>query len=322
MRSVNMKKLEQQLDSVFGGGYRLSEPQPVPGAFLPPYYKRRFSFYRLQWKERSFILAEWHDSGTEEAAAIPVAMQHVESYFGMTPILCWREMSVHHARLLRAEGVSYISAHAGFFIPSLWSYAPQSAVQVKRPPASLSPCAQAILVRQMVLGDVEGRNVRNLAGLMPYSHVLLGRARDELVGHHLCRYHRGTHAGSFRFSASTASLWEASAHLLTTPVRDSYRVRLEDCRKFLQAGATALSKLTPVGDDALPTYAYYCRKVAERIPRAPLTEAGAVLQLWSYPPEAVVSPDASTVDACSLYLSFKNDQDPRIQLALSQIWNP
>lgn len=319
---ANMKKLEQQLDAVFGGGYRLSEPQAVPGAFLPPYFKRRFSFYLLQWKECAFILAEWHESETGDAASMPAAMRHVESYFGTTPILCWREMTVKHARLLREEGVSYISAHAGFFIPSLWSYAPQSAVHVNRPQTALSPCAQAILIRQLVLGDVEGRNVRILAGLMPYSHVLLGRARDELVRHHLCRYHQGTRAGSFRFPSSTASLWEASAHLLISPVRDSYRVRLKDCRKFLQAGATALSKLTLVGDDILPTYAYYCRKVAERIPRAPLTEAGAVLQLWSYPPEAVVSPDAGAVDACSLYLSLKNDLDPRIQLALPQIWNP
>ncbi len=317
-----MKQMEQELAAVFGNGYRLSEPQAVPGAFLPPYFKRRFSFYRLQWKGTAFILAEWHETGKDETAAMPDALRHIESYFGMACILYWREMSAMQARVLRAEGVSYISAHAGFSIPALWGYAPQAGMRPSRQSAHLSPCAQAILVRQMVLGDVEGCNIRKLSARMPYSPMLLGKAKDELVRHNLCRYPQGTRAGAFRFSAPTASLWEASAHLLTTPVRDSYRVRLKGCRKFLQAGVTALSQLTPVGDDTLPTYAYYCRKVAERIPQAPLMEADAVLQLWSYPPEAVVSPDAGAVDACSLYLSLKNDLDPRIQLALPQIWNP
>ena len=315
--------MERELVSIFGNGYRLSEPRAAGGAFLPPYVKRRFNFYRLCWRDTEFILAELREPGRGGVvSALPEMARSIEAYYRLPAVLYWRQMSAQQAGILRAEGLGYISAFAGYSIPFLWQYAPHAGVQAKRQSPFLSPCAQALLVRQMVFGDVDGMNVRSLSALMPYSAMLLGKAKDELVQHNLCRYPQGTRAGAFSFSASTASLWEASAHLLTSPVRDSHRVRLEDCRKFLQAGATALSKLTPVGDDALPTYAYYCRKVAERIPQAPLTEAGAVLQLWSYPPEAIVSPGAATVDACSLYLSFKNDQDPRIQLALPQIWNP
>lgn len=314
--------MEQDLNGVFGNAYRLSPPKAARGTFLPPFYKRRFRFYRLQWKGAELLLTELLEPDKADVAALPEAMRCIEAYYRKTPVLYWRQMSARQAGALRAEGVSYISAFSGFYIPSLWQYAPHAGVPTVRQSAVLSPCAQAILVRQLVLGDVEGMNMRSLAGLMPYSAVLLGKARDELVQCNLCLYPLGTRSGSFRFTASASALWEAAVHLLSTPVRTSYRVRKEDCRRFLQAGVTALSKMTPVGDDVLPTYANYCRRVEDRIPQVPLMEAGAVLQLWSYPPEAVAAPNSATVDPCSLYLSLRTHQDPRIQLALSRIWNP
>lgn len=304
------------LDTAFGDSYAVFPAVWPAETFVPEYLKKGFSFLELRVQEQRYLLVTPDDS-ERSPAVLGELLRLFSSAYGLASVLYAENATRCHTRAWRREGFAYITAHAGC---SFCGDAPTAREPRERLSHMLSPCAQALLVRQLVRGDVEGQNLRSLAALMPYSAALLGKAKDELLQHHLCRYAAGTRAGRFRFVLTRDELWQAALPLLSSPVRVSYRVRRELCVGLPRAGLSALSDRTDIADNPLPTFAYYARSLQKRLPRASMTEAGAILQLWSYPPEAILGAHPASVDSCSLYLSLMGEPDPRIEIARSRIW--
>lgn len=314
--------MTRELDSIFGRNYLLSIVKGRAADLLPLYVKLGFACYRVTLPEGGFVIVSPRRVKNLSVDALEKPLQVIERSLGMKAVLFSPVISANLAAQLRARGISYISAHMGFSLPFLGALAPKYGMRPERQAAYFSPCAQAVLLRQLVHGDVEGVNVRRLAAVWPYSAMLLGVAKNELVALGICEYPPGTRSGEFHFKRGKAELWKAAAPLMRSPVRMEYRVRKSECRGFPYAGVSALSRMTMLADDMLPTYAYYARKKQERISPAPAGEGDAVLQLWSYPPQILMEEDSDAVDACSLYLSLARDADPRVEIARDQIWRP
>ena len=314
--------MTRELDSIFGNNYLLSIPGGEEAEPLPLYIKLNFACYRVSLPEGGFIIVSPRRVKNLTVAAVEKPLLEIARSYRMPAVLYSAAISGRLAAQLRAHGISYISTYMGFYLPSLGMLAPNYGRGEERQAAYLSPSAQAIVLRQLLYGDVDGVNVRSLAETWPYSAMLLGIAKNELVAHGLCEYPPGTRSGEFHFMLGREELWKAAAPLLRSPVRMVYRVRREQCKGFPHAGVSALSRMTMLADDMLPTYAYYARKKQDRIPPAAVGEGDAVLQLWSYPPRILVDGDSETVDPCSLYLSLTQDADPRVEMAREQIWKP
>lgn len=312
--------MKRELDFLFGNAYQLSAVRHEGGGFLPLYIKLGFDCFMVSLSNAHFILVcpKKNDLLTFDALEAP--LKKLELFYQAPPVVYSASISAYLAAQFRAGGINYISVYAGCYLPFLGMLVPRYGWRAERQTNYLSPCAQAILIRQLVHRDIEGKNARQLAGLWPYSAMLLGYAKNELVAHGLCEYPAGTRSGIFHFSLSSAELWKTAAPLLRSPVRKTYKVQQADCNGFLFAGISALSRMTSLGDDMLPTYAYYARKEEDRIPSAPLGKGDAVLQLWIYPPQILVGENSEIVDACSLYLSLAQEQDPRVEIAREQIW--
>ena len=308
------------LDTAFGDSYVVSPAVLRPGAFIPEYLQKGFSFHELRVQEQRYLLVTPEDL-ERSSAALAELLHLFSAAYGLRPVLWAENASRRHARAWRREGLWYLTGTAGrSFDGDSDSSDSSSREPRERVSTMLSPCAQTLVVRQLVRGDVVGCRLREMASRLPYSAALLGRAKDELLQHRLCRYAPGTRAGCFRFSLSREELWQAALPLLSSPVRASYRVRKDLCSGLPLAGMSALAALTDITDNPLPTFAYYARSLQKRLPQAPIAEAGAILQLWSYPPEAVLGEHPTSVDSCSLYLSLRGELDPRIEIARSRLW--
>lgn len=313
--------MKRELDFLFGNAYQLSAAMHEEGGFLPLYIKLSFDCYKVSLSNAHFLLVCPKKNHLLTFEALKAPLKKLEQYYQAPSVVYSASISAPLAAQFRSGGINYISIYAGCYLPFLGMLVPHYGRRTERQTNYLSPCAQAILIRQLVHGDIEGKNARQLAGLWPYSAMLLGNAKNELVTHGLCEYPAGTRSGIFHFSLSSAELWETAAPLMRSPVRKTYHVQQADCKGFLFAGISALSRMTSLGDDMLPTYAYYARKEKDRIPPAPPGKGDAVLQLWSYPPQILVKENRETVDACSLYLSLAQEHDPRVEIAREQIWN-
>lgn len=314
--------MRRELRSIFGNNYLLSRLEGEAAGALSLYIRLSFVCFQVMLPEGEFVIASPRRVENLTVEALEKPLQEIAKSFDMKAVLFSAAISGHLAAQLRARGISYISSHVGFYLPFLGTLAPNYGRSVERQSVHLSPCAQVILLRQLLYGDVDGVNVRSLTESWPYSAMQLGVAKNELVAHRVCEYPPGTRSGAFHFLLDASDLWKRMAPYLRSPVRLEYRVLRNECGDFPFAGMSALARRTALEDDMLPTYAYYARRKVDRISIAPPGREDAVLQLWSYPPQILADRDSGTVDPCSLYLSLAQDADPRVQMAREQIWKP
>ena len=82
------------------------------------------------------------------------------------------------------------------------------------------------------------------------------------------------------------------------------------------AGISALAEYGNLNDDPEQTTALYSRDFDKSIPT--FEYSGHHLELWRYNPRLLCGKD-SVVDKLSLYLSLKEDEDPRVKDELSRM---
>ena len=91
----------------------------------------------------------------------------------------------------------------------------------------------------------------------------------------------------------------------------------------LPAGLTALSQLTAIADDRLPTYALSAEVYQASLEKGIFhgcdgpEEANLRLETWNYDPLLLARGDWA--DALSLYLSLRESPDERIQQQLTEL---
>ena len=92
--------------------------------------------------------------------------------------------------------------------------------------------------------------------------------------------------------------------------------------KLLKAGISALSHLSMLADDPIPTYAMSSAAYKSAFEGGKIVEIAvgngrsALIEIWSYAP-AVLARDGDAVDRLSLYLSLRDSPDERVQGQLS-----
>ena len=82
------------------------------------------------------------------------------------------------------------------------------------------------------------------------------------------------------------------------------------------AGISALAEISELSDDTEQTYALYSRDFDKSLPTFEFS--GQKLELWRYDPRLLCE-SIGSVDKLSLYLSLKDEHDPRIKGELSKI---
>ncbi|MBR5837596.1 MAG: hypothetical protein IKZ84_03560, partial [Victivallales bacterium] len=81
-------------------------------------------------------------------------------------------------------------------------------------------------------------------------------------------------------------------------------------------GIIALSEYSNLNDDAEHTYALYSRNFDKSLPTYEFS--GQKLELWRYDPRLLCE-NSGSVDKLSLYLSLKDEHDPRVKGELSKM---
>ena len=82
------------------------------------------------------------------------------------------------------------------------------------------------------------------------------------------------------------------------------------------AGISALAEYSNLNDDTEQTYALYSRDFDKTLPT--FEYSGQKLELWRYDPRLLCG-NGRSIDKLSLYLSLKEEHDPRVKGELSKM---
>jgi hypothetical protein len=221
-------------------------------------------------------------------------------------------------RLVR-EGVPFIVPGAQMFLPMLmidlrerFSKA-QSRIQDK-----LSPVSQLVVIYQILREPVGHIALAQLGERLAYSPQAMSLAQKELQNAKLCDGRRTGRMIFLEFRLRGRALWEKAEPLMASPVRRTQWVRWGQPRaRAVVSGTTALSRLSMLAEDAVPTYGMRDRELVGAFEKGEVLgcggsdEAEARMESWKYDPWVLA--ENGVADPCSLYLSLRRSGDERVR---------
>lgn len=188
----------------------------------------------------------------------------------------------------------------------------------------LTPATQCILLFHLVRESLDGIPLREIAGKVGYSAMMISRAKDEMEVAGLCQAIPSGRSMVLEFQGKGPSLWQRAEPLLSSPIRKIHRIHWDQPGySAVVAGLTALSRRTMIEDDRLPTWAlphdvYRTNLEMGVFSACPNSdEINVRLESWNYNP--LLLGGSESVDSLSLYLSLRDSADDRVQQQTQQL---
>lgn len=290
---------------------------------LPVFVTHAYSFRAWTWMGHRLLLAESRaGAGDSAPARIADHVSLLRAHFEADVVMVFPALDAYRRDRFVHLGIPFIIPGQQLFIPPFVSL-----VERFRPverPEKLTIPAQVVVLYQLLRRPPEAALLNQWGAWVGYSAMTLSNVRNELAALGLCAVGPGEKPRGLRFLYQGRALWDAARDALRTPVRRMQWTILRDPRPdLLQAGITALSRLTMLSDDKVPTYA--CRDAIWRLvqqgPQAQSAalpdEATARIEIWRYRPE-ILGKDGM-VDRLSLYLSLADHPDERVRSAANAL---
>ena len=237
-------------------------------------------------------------------------------------------------RLTASSRARLIETGVAFAVPGNQLYVPELATDLRehfrgpRPerPDKLSPSAQLVLFFHLLRNEGEQpRTPTELAELIPYSTMTLGRAFDELGAAGLAHVERHGRKKLLSFRAEGRLLVDTAKAFLIRPERWLDYVRwLREPPELPLAGEHALSRVSNLNPPATPpVFAVTSRQMRDFLAdgRAVTCEAAdssdGTLEIWRYDPSILAQ--NHMVDPLSLFAQFWDDPDERLSIAADRL---
>lgn len=279
-----------------------------------PLFLRRYKYYRgrLLGRELMFAVVPEDVQTPTEYAKTAVRLQ---SEFGMPVVFVYERLALAKRNALIRTSVPFVVPMLQLFMPPYLDLH-ERGVKIVESRREMRPASQALILRQLMKGDVEGKTSKEMAATLHYTQMTLSNVMSEMVELGLCEVQGWPKR--IHFKCTGLELWKEALPRFKSPVQ-KILPNAKSTPDFCVAGMSALSELSMVAPDPLTVYACcvsdlkgkgaYERPIYEE-------EAKSVLQIWHYDPK--ICGDAY-VDRLSLYLSLRDDGDPRVKAAIEEL---
>lgn len=303
-------------------------------AGLPLILANGFDFRRTELLGHEILVASPRVETVENLIQTSKRLGMLAQHFNGTTVLVLASISAYQRGRLIEEATPFIVPGNQLFIPHL-AMDLKEHFRLKRRYSEdqITPASQALLLRHLMIKDVEDARPSDLAAVMRYSAMSIGRAFEELEAHGLARVKvrgRGKH---ITFNQPSRDLFEAALPRLRSPVKAEHWFRspklAEDINSFalvehLQAGGeSALAQRSTMSRPRIMRFAAG-PKDWNRIQSSEFTievsqneDPDFGVDAWWYDPDIVSG--GNDVDALSLYLQFRNHPDERLEAAADQL---
>lgn len=233
--------------------------------------------------------------------------------FGRDVVMVLSHISSTSFSRLIERMVPFMVVGGDIFIPfGLMLFRNRKPVRPKKPQATLSAPAQLLVLMYLSGRDVQGAVLSRLANMTGYTAMTITNASRELKAHGLVEIRKAGRSMTMWFTHQGRELWDFSRDRLVSPVSRRMYARFTEGRpeSLFRAGMSALSELTMIADDRVPTYAGDRKAILGLVNTGKVVlmpdgdEADALIEVWRYDP--AVLGKGGLVDPLSLWLS--NDE--------------
>lgn len=312
------------IEMVTGAKPRL-EALPAAAA-LPLFLRQHFDLAGLELFGRKIVLAlEKKRPGELSAGEYAQNLDLLKRRLGEDVVLVMAKVASYVRSRLVQRGIPFIVPGAQMFMPMMMvDLRERSSRPASRTSDKLSPVSQIAVIYQILREPDAHIPLAQLGERLGYSPQSMSSVQEELLQSGLCEVRRMGKMAFLEFSHQGRALWEKAEPLMTTPVRKTRWVRWGRPRAHaVEAGTSALSRMSMLAEDPLATYAMRNRDLAAALGKGQLFEcdaredADAGMESWKYDPWVLA--ENGVADPCSLYLSLRESGDERVQKEISSL---
>lgn len=310
-----------KIDSIVRAFHFEVEIQPVlPN--LPIVFQRRYEFATLSVQEQKFMLIKEKRTGSLDNFVKQA--QAIQKQVGSNIILVFSALSDANKKKLLQAGISYLDYQENAYFPYL-GFLFSNTVSKRNARKSLSPTEQKVLITLLLHGSsfaIEMDEISQLTGLAISSLYRIFKVFKE-------RGWLTNKQKSYHFAKPRKLLFDEAKDMLQNPIREVVIMSDDDFQKFRNKAPFKMSNILALshigmlantennGNYALSKKEY--KKIEKDLQQHIFQ--GYRLEVWDYEPipfdyqQNGWSDDHSLimVDPISLYLTLKDDEDPRIE---------
>ena len=326
MKESSLKpKLKRYLSETLG---ITLEPSRKAIPAVPFYLQGRYEFWLATLNGADCLFFTPSDS-YEAWGALNVVRdrEQLASLTDLNTVFIAERITSGRRRQLMSQKTPFIIPGSQLYLPDLHLDLREHFIKARERPSYLSPSSQRILLYMIQSGYVEMGSGAILARELKISRMTSSRAMEELEYFNLAEIMDEGRTKRIRISRDFEMLWKNAQKSLRSPVKKKIFVCDEDQGLYtglMTGGLTALAKHSNLLAPERPVFAYNrppgdpTKKILGWNETSDPSEADFEGEFWSYPPISVRN-NVNDVDKLSLYLSLKDDEDERVQQALSEM---
>ncbi len=313
-------KVERYLEDTLGLAVRF-HPW-VPEERLPIFLRDNYHFYAGELLHSHCLLMIDQSSQEVSPSTIRKHLNWVIDKWPL-PVVYVRD------RLPSYQRRRLIEQRVPFLIPGNQMYLPMLGIDLRehfrseRPTqTNVMPATQAVILHLLNNRDRHPQNPAELAERLGYTRMTMSRVLDELEAEQLCEVTKEGRERWLRLKESPRELWSTALPMMRSPVQHRYYMHWWGSEPpGPKAGLSALANLSMLAPPNRPVFAvatdgWRQLRTSKRLPNEVDAEDVIEAEVWRYNPKLFSN---GVVDRFSLFLSLRDNEDERIQLALEEM---
>lgn len=288
-----------------------------------------YDFYTIHLFQQQFTLVVIKETDDDKfIKPVPVSAEQLRRHFEMIQKeFGWRCIAVT-GYLDTYTRKRFIEKRIPFIVPGKQMYLPELLIDIKEitpvndfVKPTMAPATQFLLLYHLQRESIEDKIFKELAEKFNYDNMTISRAAFYMHNTGLCEV-MGTRERYIKFKYNKKQLWEMALPHLSTPVKlTEYYSGFPIDSEMKYSGFTALAHYTTLNAGPLEYRARKPQKIqyyeSVNLVKSNELESNICIETWKYDPCYLSEGDS--VDRLSLYLSLRDRNDERIQIALNEL---
>ena len=302
---------------------------------LPMYITQAYKLYNMELFNRELVMVELKNEDELSLLQIDKHLQLLKNAFNKVVVLVLENLPAYNRKRLIERGINFIVPNKQLYLPELLINLSENYAhpKTKQKNKNLMPSSQFLLLYHIIHGNtnwnMEEHSFKEIAKKLEYTPMAVSYAVEDLMQNELIEV-SGEKEKYIKFKFERKELWRRAEeqNLLTSPVlKTVYVDDLPSNVSMLRTNASALPEYTSLNPSKQDYYAieksnFYFLQKNNGLVNANDREGKYAIEVWKYNPSILadeITNHQSVVDPLSLYLSLKDNQDERVEMALEQI---
>lgn len=273
-----------------------------------------FEVYQFVQNGRPLLLLTANESGKFAPLQLAKIAQRIERTVHLSAVFYFERLHTYERDRLVDRGVYFVVSDKFAFVPTLLANRRLSNNEM---PTYLLPSTQYLLLFHLQCHSLDDMTIKDISKITPYKYVTIAKSLQQLVVLKLIELNADNdRTKRVKVDADNRKLWNKAQPYLTNPIKHSGYIT-EHFNYGKIGGIDALSHYSMLVGEKIPT-----RVIAtdeSKTLRLALSrfEDEQRVEIWKYPPVST----GDYVDRLSLYLTLKDDGDPRVEKELETMIN-